>query len=339
MAEKHLKSKETDITGVLVVALIVMVGFLIVKVTGTFTQTSTSTSSRAAKPALKSTSANKTVVASPKDDWCKSNDPLNGASGRTLDPGYDGSNDKCVGKIYNCGGNAIIGIDTNYAVDETTSYLAMSKSDSNSCSRDTGTRLEVCCRKTANTQVLGDSSCRTSLGNTEAFCTIDKGQTDSSTRTCTSANKTAIPCAKTAPSSATGTNSLYQGVCCNAPLSVSLTDCGRKHISCSKFNSLFKKDDDSLKNTNSKGEKVTAKCMANATSTDAFCVNDNATKDISGYIRCDGSQFADKVYGQYGCFTTTYNAIPSATGSTFYCLYSEVSLSGGQKCKDMIHRY
>lgn len=339
MSEKHIKSKETDITGALVIALVLMIGALIVKVTGDLTKTTTSTSSRAAKPAMKpAVKTNKTMAAATKDDWCKNNDPLNGSSGRTVDPGYDGSGDLCVGVVYNCGGNGLVP-DTTHAVDETTSYLATSKADSNSCSRDTGTRLEVCCRKTSNTQALGDSSCRTNLNNPDAYCTIDKGKTDSSTRTCASGNTTTVPCAKTALSSATGTNSLYQGTCCNPPLSTSLKDCGRKHINCDKFNSLLKRDNDSLKNTNSKGDKVTTKCMANATMTDAFCVNDNATLDIGGYIRCDGSQFADKVYGQYGCFTTTYNAIPSASGSTFYCYYSEVALANGELCKDKIHRY
>jgi hypothetical protein len=77
--------------------------------------------------------------------------------------------------------------------------------------------------------------------------------------------------------------------------------------------------------------------MQNADKTDAFCVNDNAAINIGGNIRCDGSQFAKNVFGQSGCFTTTYNAIPSVNGSTFYCIYSEVQTNGAA-CKDKIHR-
>lgn len=48
MQEKHSSSKETDITGVLVVVLVLMVGVVIAKVAGDFTTQKTSSSTRAA---------------------------------------------------------------------------------------------------------------------------------------------------------------------------------------------------------------------------------------------------------------------------------------------------
>lgn len=47
MPEKHVKSKETDITGALVILLILMVAVAIVKFTGDFTAQKTSTSTKA----------------------------------------------------------------------------------------------------------------------------------------------------------------------------------------------------------------------------------------------------------------------------------------------------
>lgn len=49
MKEKHGTSNETDITGVLVVVFVLMVGILIAKVAGDFTTRTTSTSTRAAQ--------------------------------------------------------------------------------------------------------------------------------------------------------------------------------------------------------------------------------------------------------------------------------------------------
>lgn len=49
MQEKHVKSKETDITGLLVVVFVLMIGILIAKVAGDFTTRSTSTSTRASE--------------------------------------------------------------------------------------------------------------------------------------------------------------------------------------------------------------------------------------------------------------------------------------------------
>lgn len=49
MPEKHINSKETDITGVLVVTFVVMIGLLIIKVTGDFTKIKTTSSKAQAK--------------------------------------------------------------------------------------------------------------------------------------------------------------------------------------------------------------------------------------------------------------------------------------------------
>jgi len=49
MKEKHVGSNETDITGVLVVVFVLMIGILIAKVAGDFTTRSTSTSTRASE--------------------------------------------------------------------------------------------------------------------------------------------------------------------------------------------------------------------------------------------------------------------------------------------------
>lgn len=52
MQEKHVQSKDTDITGILVVALVLMVGVLIAKVAGDFSTKSTSTNTKAAPTRL-----------------------------------------------------------------------------------------------------------------------------------------------------------------------------------------------------------------------------------------------------------------------------------------------
>ena len=49
MSEKHIKSKETDITGALVIALVLMIGALIVKVAGDFTSIKTTSTKAEAK--------------------------------------------------------------------------------------------------------------------------------------------------------------------------------------------------------------------------------------------------------------------------------------------------
>jgi hypothetical protein len=51
MADKHVNSKETDITGALVISFFVMLGILFVTLTGNLTKKSTSTSTKAAWPA------------------------------------------------------------------------------------------------------------------------------------------------------------------------------------------------------------------------------------------------------------------------------------------------
>lgn len=61
MQDKHVVTKETDITGVLVITFIVMLGFLFVSLSNKFTQTRTSTSTKAAAPkAVKKGLADKT---------------------------------------------------------------------------------------------------------------------------------------------------------------------------------------------------------------------------------------------------------------------------------------
>jgi hypothetical protein len=55
MVEKHLKSKETDVTGILAILLILIVGAAIVKLTGDFTAQKTSTSTKAVVSKKKAT--------------------------------------------------------------------------------------------------------------------------------------------------------------------------------------------------------------------------------------------------------------------------------------------
>lgn len=322
MQEKHTKAKETDITSALVITFVILVAALIAKVAGDFTSTTTSTQTKAAPQA----------VTKEQTAWCKANAPLNGDFNRKVAPNYDASLDFCAGPMTICGDLK----DTLVARDATDTYLTMSNKDKNKCGYGLDKGIWACCRNAGKTNVLGDNLCRNEFSN-DAFCII--GGNDAKT-TCSnsygSSAQSNVKCAKTGYDKL-GTNILSEGYCCNVPLSVSQTNCGRKHVNCDKFNALSATDNDNLKNTNVSGVKVTTTCMQNISKTDAFCVNENATIDIGGYIRCDGSQFANNVFGQYGCYTTAYNSVPAVVGNKFYCLYSEVQLNGGA-CKDKIHR-
>lgn len=322
MNDQHHKTKETDITPVLVTVFVVLTAVLIAKIAGDFASKKTSTYTKAAPQA----------VTAEQTAWCKANSPLNGDFNRKKAPNYDASQDFCAGPMTICGDLK----DTLVAKDTTDSYLAMSNKDKNKCGYGLDKALWQCCRNTAKANVLGDNLCRTEF-STDAYCIV--GGNEAKT-TCSNAHGASaisnVKCAKTGYD-AVGTNKLYEGYCCNVPLSVSQTNCGRKHVNCDKLNAAAATDNNNLKNTNLAGVKVTATCMQTVDKTDAFCVNDNATIDIGGSIRCDGSQFGNNVFGQYGCYTTTYNAIPSVIGNKFYCIYSEVATNGGA-CKDKIRR-
>lgn len=322
MQDKQVKTKETDITPFIVATFVVMVAILIAKVAGDFTNKRTSTNTKAApKAATEKQSA-----------WCRANAPLNGDFNRKKSPNYDASGDFCAGPATNCGDFK----DTSVARDMTDSYLAMSNKDKNKCGYLLDKGFFQCCRNAGRANAVGDSLCRNEF-SIDAYCIV--GGSEAKTA-CSNAHGAAaasdVKCAKMGFDNL-GTNRLYEGYCCNVPLSTSQTNCGRKHVNCDKFNAAAATDNDSLKNTNVSGVKVNTICVATADKTDAFCVNENATINVNNYIRCDGSQFANNVFGQYGCFTTTYNGVPSEIGGKFYCPYTEVQLNGGA-CKDKIHR-
>lgn len=323
MNDQHNKTKETDITPVIVTVFVVLTAILIARVAGDFTNRKTSTYTKAAPKA----------ASEKQSAWCRANAPLNGDLSRKKAPNYDGSLDFCAGPMTICGDLK----DTVVARDTTDTYLTMSNKDKNKCGYGLDKGFYQCCRNAGKANVLGDNLCKNEFNSTDAYCIV--GGSEAKT-TCSNAHGSSavsnVKCAKTGFDNL-GTNKLYEGYCCNVPLSVSQTNCGRKHVNCDKFNAAGATDNDSLKNTNIAGVKVTATCMATVDKTDAFCVNENATFNSNNFIRCDGSQFANNVFGQYGCYTTTYNGIPSEYGGKFYCPYTEVALNGGA-CKDKIHR-
>lgn len=322
MQDQHHKAKETDITSFLVIAFVVMTAILIAKVAGDFTNKRTSTYTKAAPKA----------ASEKQSAWCKANSPLNGDFNRKKSPNYDASTDFCAGPMTICGDLK----DTTVARDMTDSYLTMSNKDKNKCGYGLDKALYQCCRNAGKANALGDNLCRNEF-STDAYCIVGGAEAKTTcSNTHGAAAATDVKCAKTGFDSL-GTNKLNEGYCCNVPLSTSQTNCGRRHVNCDKFNATAATDNDNLKNTNVAGVKVSAVCVPTADKTDAFCVNENATININNYIRCDGSQFANNVFGQYGCYTTTYNGVPSEIGGKFYCPYTEVQLNGGA-CKDKIHR-
>ncbi len=318
------KPKETDITGVLVLVLVLLVGILIAKMSMDFTGKTRTTASKAAP---KQASAKQHA-------WCKSNSPLNGDFNRTKRPNYNASKDYCAGPMTNCGHYK----DTSVARDMTDTYLTISNNDKNKCGYRNDKSLFQCCRDGEAINALGDNLCKNEFSNTDALCFIG----DNAKKTCANTHgtiaETNVKCAKT-DFDKLGTNRLYEGFCCNVPLSISDTNCGRKHINCTKFNAPVATDNDLLKNTDKSGAISNVVCIPQSDGKDAHCVN-QATHNVNNAIRCDGSQFADKVYGNAGCFTTQKDGMPSISNTKqFYCLFSQVSLTGTEKCKDKIARY
>lgn len=325
MQSNSIKGKETDITGALVLVFVVLVGVLIAKVSMDFTNQKTSTATKAAPK----------KATAKQDAWCRMNSPLNGDFNRKKSPQYNASKDFCAGPMTICGDLK----DTKVARDATDTYLTTSNNDKNKCGYGLDKALFQCCRDGVAINALGDNLCRNEFSNSDAICYTGSSAKKTCSNSFGASAETNVKCAKPG-FDAIGNNKLNEGFCCNVPLSTSETNCGRRHLDCTKFNSTRATDNDLLKNTDKSGVVKPVQCVVQADGMDALCVN-QATHVVNGNIRCDGSQFADKVYGQAGCFMTQKDGMPAYTKdpTQFYCAFYPVSLTASEKCKDKVARY
>lgn len=192
--QHHDSAKETDITAVLVVALVLMVGVLIAKTAGDFTAKSTSISTRAAEA----------------DEECRSNKPLN-------DGYYNSSGDWCEtnlkrrdNKEKKCSQNSAYKDFTKGAI---------------VCGL-----VSKCCRGASSIKVLGDTRCKREVGQQSICATDCKSKGFEATKTLcaladTSNNLNTAYCCKTPSPTPTPTP---------IPVDGQNENCGTEHINCTK---------------------------------------------------------------------------------------------------------
>ncbi len=270
MQEKHIKTKETDITAVLVITFVVLVAALIAKVAGDFTTKTTSTSSRAGF-------SNKLLQTQTPDQQCQNKNPAG-----IYDSTYSNSGDFCPD-------NQIIGLCGG--VNDYTDKIVTCK----------GTTLGVsynCCRNADQAKKLGDSHCQRNNSDVYSKCKASCGTGESilASKDCAYVNKVAgIP------------TSLKPGVCCGNPnptptTGPTLTPFQPVTATSCIYADGYKYNCTKTFNTSGNFNGLTPVCVQTSTNVQnplhgslAYVCGYTVSKQFSGNT-CNGLQWANKVY-------------------------------------------
>ena len=291
---------ETDITGVLIGVFVVMIGVLIATTTQNFISQSTSTSSRAAAPAPK-TSGTKTIADIKADQSCQTNFPfgLQNSPTYTNEHGTVLINDYCpTVDNWNFWIGITTGCVTNYTKDNTTK-----------CGGS-----QSCCRLTSELADLGDKQCQTLYNDNSAACEASCGSSYT-------------PLNGKGRCGYVSGSQFNEGVCCSGihtfaptvtPMPANtVRNCGTRGIDCMQTWGVSM-------NLNSASNQKNGKILQ------PTCIQDPITNDYvcgltlpAGDTTCDGKQYAYGVYGLWGTGAVTYN-----NGA---CFTTMPTSSGGQE--------